>query len=109
VLPSKDAFFSPEGYYGTFFHELVHSTGHKSRLDRNIMNAFGNEEYSKEELVAEMGAAALCLKCNINNQIEYSVDYLRGWVKQLNDDPHLIVQASSQAQKAVDYILGELP
>lgn len=100
-----------EEYYSTLFHEMVHSTGHKSRLGREgIVNSdgFGNEKYSFEELVAELGAAYLCAEAGIDNStIENSSAYIAGWLKKLRNDKTLIVRAASQAQKAADFILGE--
>lgn len=103
--PIKD-FKVPEEYYSTLFHEMIHSTGHKDRLARTF-GAFGDEKYSKEELVAEMGAAMLCGIAGIeNNTIENSASYIKSWLSALKDDTRLIFHASAQAQKAVDYILG---
>ena len=100
-----------EEYYSTLFHEMVHSTGHKSRLNREgIVNSdgFGNEKYSFEELVAELGAAYLCAESGIDNStIENSAAYIAGWLKKLRKDKTMIVRAASQAQKAADYILGD--
>ena len=100
-----------EEYYSTLFHEMVHSTGHKSRLGREgIVNSdgFGNEKYSFEELVAELGAAYLCAEAGIDNStIENSAAYISGWLKKLRNDKTLIVRAASQAQKAADWILGD--
>lgn len=96
----------PEEYYSTLFHEMIHSTGHKDRLARTF-GAFGDEKYSKEELIAEMGAAMLCGIAGIeNNTIENSASYIKSWLSALKDDTRLIFHASAQAQKAVDYILG---
>lgn len=109
VPPMKD-FPKLEEYYSTFFHEMIHSTGHKSRLNRDGITAiasFGSETYSKEELVAEMGSTMLCGVAGIdNNTIENSAAYLQSWLRALKDDKTLLVKAGSQAQKASDHILG---
>ena len=109
-MPFRSAFDSPEGYYSTLFHELTHSTGHPSRVGREgIMehNPFGSEDYSKEELVAEMGAAMLCGVAGIESQtLDNSASYLQSWINRLKSDCRLIVSAASQAQKAADYILA---
>src|ERR1019366_2262747 len=109
-MPARSAFDSPEAYYSTLFHELSHSTGHPSRVAREgIMehNPFGSEDYSKEELVAEMGAAMLCGVAGIESQtLEHSAAYLQSWISRLKSDSRLIVSAASQAQKAADYILA---
>jgi antirestriction protein ArdC len=109
-VPARSAFDSAEEFYSTLFHELTHSTGHPSRLGREgIMehNPFGSEDYSKEELVAEMGAAMLCGVAGIQSRtLDNSASYLQSWINRLRSDSHLIVSAASQAQKAADYILS---
>lgn len=109
-LPVQEAFESPEGYYCTAFHELTHATGHASRLGRKGVTEtsyFGSHEYSKEELVAEMGAAFLCGFTGIENKtIVNSAAYIRGWLRELKSDKKLFVMAAAAAQKASDYILN---
>jgi antirestriction protein ArdC len=109
-MPARSAFDSAEKYYSTVFHELTHSTGHPSRIGREgIMehNPFGSEDYSKEELVAEMGAAMLCGVAGVESRtLDNSASYLQSWINRLRSDSRLIVSAASQAQKAADYILA---
>jgi antirestriction protein ArdC len=109
-MPARSAFHSAAEFYSTFFHELTHSTGHPSRVGREgIMNhnPFGSENYSKEELVAEMGAAMLCGVAGIESQtLDNSAAYLQAWINKLKSDSRLIVSAASQAQKAAYYILA---
>jgi len=109
-MPARSGFDSAEEFYSTFFHELTHSTGHPSRVGREgIMehNPFGSEDYSKEELVAEMGAAMLCGVAGIQSRtLNNSASYLQSWIDRLRSDSRLIVSAASQAQKAADFILG---
>ena len=92
-------------------HELTHATGHTSRLWRPTlvdMVAFGDCNYSKEELVAEMGAAFLCGVAGIENTTTTdSASYIQGWLRKLQDDTKLLIGAAAQAQRAADYILGE--
>lgn len=109
--PLRD-FESLSGFYGVLFHELVHSTGHPSRLNRKGIagrSKFGDEDYSQEELVAELGAAMLCAHAGISSErtLQNSASYIQGWLKVLRSDARLVVQAASQAQKACDYILGK--
>lgn len=109
-LPNKESFHSIGEYYSTAFHELVHWTGHASRLARKGIeesHAFGSPVYSKEELVAEMGAAFLCGSHGIDSTLENSAAYLQGWIAKLKGDPKLAMQASSCAAKAARFILGE--
>jgi len=107
-MPSKSLFNSAEEYYSTLFHELTHSTGHASRIGRDgieTLNSFGSESYSKEELVAELGAAMLCGVTGISPAtILNSAAYLQSWINRLRGDSKLLVSAASAAQKAADYI-----
>jgi len=110
-LPVRERFEQAEGYYATLFHELVHATGHESRLNRTTITekaGFGSNPYCKEELIAEMGAAFLCGHAEITERtIDNSAAYLNGWLEQLRNDKTLIVSAAAQAQKAADFILGK--
>ncbi len=112
-VPELSDFIKKEEYYSTNFHEMVHSTGAKKRLNRSGITevaAFGSEIYSKEELIAEMGAAMLCGVAGIENYtIENSAAYIKSWMRKLKDDSHLIVTAAGAAQKAADYIRGISP
>jgi antirestriction protein ArdC len=109
-LPHQHTFQSPEEYYSTAFHELAHATGHAKRLGRKSIlepSYFGSHEYSKEELVAEMGAAFLCGFTGIENKtIENSAAYIQGWLRELKNDNKLLILAAAQAQRASDYILN---
>jgi antirestriction protein ArdC len=111
-LQPKETFESVEGYYASLFHELTHSTGHEKRLGRfnskDCPRPLVSDEYSKEELVAELGSAFLCAEAGIDNsQLENSAAYIQSWLKPLRNDKRLIVTASSQAAKAARYILGQ--
>lgn len=108
-IPHRDTFTSPAGYYSTMFHELVHSTGHKSRLNRTLDTQFASSAYSNEELIAEMGAAYLCAISDtklVANSIDNMAAYIGHWKSKLEEDKRLIVRISGQAQKAVDWVLG---
>lgn len=109
-MPKKVLFSSIEEYYCALFHELTHSTGHKSRLNRKEITdqvQYNSEDYSAEELTAEIGATYLCASSGIYPQIiENSAAYIKGWLKKLRDDKKFIVIAAGKAQKAADYILG---
>ena len=108
-MPPRPSFTNEAGYYATLFHELTHSTGHSSRLGRRTLEektVFGSEEYSKEELIAELGASFLCGHTGISNDtLENSAAYIEHWRKQLAADKKLVIFAAYQAQKAVDFIL----
>lgn len=111
-IPCREQYADINEFYGTLFHEMVHSTGHKTRLNRlesGRSAAFGGEEYSKEELVAEIGAASLLNYVGIETPETFknSAAYIQSWLKVLKNDTRMLVGASSQAGKAVDFILGE--
>lgn len=103
-MPARFRFLEPSLYYSTLFHELVHSTGHPSRLNRTFGSTFGDELYSKEELVAEMGAAFLCALTGIANQHSErnTTAYLQNWIERLQADNRLVLHAAAAAQKAMD-------
>jgi len=108
-MPHRSTFHSSEEYYSTLFHELAHSTGHKSRVGREIenVNAFASESYSKEELIAEMTSAFLCGVAGVSlATLSNSASYLQAWISRLRGDTRLVISAASQAQKAADCILG---
>lgn len=108
-MPKQKSFKTDDGYYSTLFHELVHSTGHHSRLNRNTlieMAEFGSDTYSHEELVAEIGTCYLQSYTAIESQFEQSAAYIQGWLWKLKNDKRLIISAGHAAQKAVDYILN---
>jgi len=110
-MPAQKTFRSPEAYYQTLFHEMTHSTGHASRLDREGVTLpikFGSERYSKEELIAELGASFLSNEAGILNQVQFdnSAAYLGSWIEKFQNDPKMIFTASSQAQRSTDFILG---
>lgn len=109
-MPLLESFRDDEHYHSVLFHELIHSTGHKDRLNRDTLvgnHSFGSKAYSKEELVAEMGAAFLCGSTGIlPATLDDSASYLKNWIDALKGDSKLLIQASSQAQKAAEYLLG---
>lgn len=109
-IPCKEQYTAVEEFYSTLFHEMVHSTGHRTRLDRldtSANSSFGSENYSKEELVAELGSAYLLNMLGIETQKSFrnSTAYIQAWLRKLRDDPKLIVSASGRAEKAVNFIL----
>ncbi len=109
-MPPIKKFKKAELYYGVLFHELVHSTGHQSRLNRKGVTeriVFGSEQYSLEELVAEIGACFLKSYCGLPiDQLENEAAYIQHWLEVLKNDKKFIVKASSSAQKAVEYIMN---
>ena len=111
AIPPKASFVSVEHYYSTLFHELTHWTGHKDRLARETLaqaTRFGDSNYSKEELVAEMGSGFLGAMAGIDTApVEKNrVAYLQNWLAALKNDKRLVISAAAQAQRAVDYLLA---
>ena len=111
VVPMITQYEIPEEYYSTAFHELTHSTMHEKRCNRKAENkkaSFGNADYSREELVAELGAAMLCNNIGIENEKAFknSAAYIQNWLKALKNDTKMIVWASGRAEKAARYILN---
>lgn len=112
-MPRPESFTPPDAYYATLFHELVHSTGHASRLNREgvaSFHRFGDPVYTKEELIAEMGAAFLSNHAGIEPRtFDNSAAYIASWLGSLRKDSRLVIFAASAAQRAADHILGLTP
>lgn len=111
-VPCKEQYQDIEEFYSTLFHEMIHSTGHKSRLNRPDMQGivrYGSEKYSKEELTAELGSAMIINILGIETEKSFknSSGYIQDWLQVLKNDNKFIVSASSRAEKAVKYILNE--
>lgn len=108
-MPEPERFTHREEYYSVLFHELAHSTGHKSRLARITETAnFGSENYGKEELVAEMASAYICGHAGIEQAtLENSAAYLKGWINAIKGDTKLAISAASAATKAANLILNK--
>ena len=110
VVPCIGQYQEAAEYYSTTMHEIVHSTGHPARLNRIANTAsFGSDEYSKEELVAELGSAFLVNHCGLETPSSFtnSAAYIQGWLKALKNDKRLLISAAGAAEKAVSLILGK--
>lgn len=108
-MVDKSAFCAANEWYSTLFHEMIHATGHPTRLHRDMSGNMRTEKYAREELIAEMGAAMLGCMVGIDNTkvIENNAAYLQSWIAALNGDSRLVVTAAGAAQKAVDSIIGK--
>ena len=113
-LPLFEQFTDANEYYSTAFHESVHSTMKENRCNRTEdrkgrLVAFGSNEYSKEELVAEIGSANLMNIIGIETKKSFrnSTAYIQNWLSVLKNDVKFIVSASGRAEKAADYILNK--
>lgn len=107
-LPMESRFSDPYSHYQVLFHELVHSTGHSSRLSRELSAHRDSRAYAREQLSAEIGAAFLLGSAGLTESapIPKSVAYIFKWMQALRDDPRCVVCAASRAQRAADWILG---
>ena len=113
-LPLMEQFKDASEYYSTAFHEATHSTMKERRCNRmegrkGKLVAFESDEYSKEELIAEIGSANIMNILNIETKKSFrnSTAYIQNWLEVLKNDVRFIVSASSKAEKAVKYILNE--
>jgi len=110
TMPEKEQFKSTEGFYSTYFHELAHSTGHESRLNREGVanfDMFGSHKYSKEELVAEMSACFMMSICGLSVEpMDNSKAYINSWIEKLKNDPKVLFQAAKEAEKASNHMMG---
>lgn len=112
VVPLKEQCQLINEWYSIAFHEISHSSGHKSRLNRiqtGAISAFGSQDYSEEELVAELSSATLMSVAGLETPKTFrnSIAYIQNWLQVLRNDNKFIVSASSKAEKAVNYILAE--
>lgn len=107
TMPAPGHFEKPTAYYSTLFHELGHSTGHQTRLNRKFGARFADHAYSREELVAELSSAMLCGVAGIEQDtLDQSASYLDHWASKLRDEPKWFVTAAGQAEKASNRIRG---
>ena len=108
-LPAREAFINAEAFYSVALHEVTHSTGHKTRLDRDFSGRFGTESYAFEELIAELGSAFLNADLGIlNATLPDHADYLSNWIAILKGDKKAILTAAAAASKAHGFIKGLL-
>jgi antirestriction protein ArdC len=108
-LPPKESFANAPGFYGTALHELAHWTGHPSRLNRPTLNEsyrFGDTNYAKEELRAELASVFMAAERGIPHDPEQHAAYVNSWIKTLKEDKHEIFRAAHDASKATDFLLG---
>jgi antirestriction protein ArdC len=104
-LPERELFADAGSYYATALHELVHWTGHPSRLGRELGRRFGDAAYAVEELIAEIGSAFLCAACRLEGRLQHAA-YVAEWIKVLKADKRAVFTAAAKAQQAADYLQG---
>lgn len=106
-LPTINDFTCKEEYYSALFHEMIHWTGHPTRLNRNASGRYGDNNYAYEELVAEIGSAYLCSICGISNvTLGSHSSYIDGWIKLMKSDTKILLKASNDASKATGFLTG---
>lgn len=108
VMPTLPQFESKEAFYSTLLHELTHWSGHSSRLNRDFSGRFGSEAYAREELVAEIGAAFLCARLDIEGSLQHP-QYIANWLEVLKNDKKAIFGAASHARQATEFLTGTAP
>jgi len=104
-MPDLKLFDTTESHASTLLHELSHSTGHKTRLDRDMTGRFGSESYAKEECIAELSSMFLCSHLNIENESKSSEAYIKNWlVDSLKAESKLLWKIASEAQKVFNFL-----
>ncbi len=105
-IPSINNFESPDEYYSSLFHELIHWTGHNNRLNRNL-SIKDKEHNAFEELIAELGSSYLCGLCNLQPSVlDNQASYIQSWIKLISSEKGALIKAVAEAKKAVDLILN---
>lgn len=108
-IPLRGSFKDDVSFAKTLIHEMGHSTGHESRLNRNLRHLFGSREYAREELRAELGALfvenELGIQLNADHFQDHS-NYLKSWIVVLKEDPNELFRAASDAEKIADRLVG---
>ena len=104
-MPPPSSYFEPINWHRTVLHELVHHSGHPSRLNRDLSGAFGSSGHAFEEIIAETGSAFLCAALSIVPTVRHA-DYIGSWLECLRQDNRAIIRAASAASKAADYLLA---
>ncbi|MEB3172311.1 MAG: zincin-like metallopeptidase domain-containing protein [Cyanobacteriota bacterium] len=107
VLPVRCAFHSAAAYYATWAHEAVHSSGHPSRLGRDLSGDVHSSAYAREELVAELGSVLLGDRLEIGSDLANHASYLGSWIALLRETPRVLLQVLAEARRAADLIAPE--
>ena len=105
-MPSLEAFTDLDHWHDVYFHELTHWTGHEKRLDRKLKGKTNSVEYSKEELVAELGSFFICLDLGIKKDLESGASYLKSYLKKTSNKE--LFEAMNKAIKAVQFIYEKI-
>ena len=108
IMPQKEQFMQLRDFYAVLGHEMVHATGHESRLNRITSTKFGSSEYAFEELIAELGSMILCMHTGLEPRLQHGSSYIHGWLNILKQDKQAIFKASFAAGKAVNWLLDSV-
>jgi len=110
VMPLTGQFFTEADYWSTLLHELVHASGHETRLNREGITSstrkFGDPVYTFEELVAEMGSAFLCAELGVYGEVQHD-SYVAGWLLRLKEDKTALFRACRRAREATEFLLNQ--
>ena len=106
-IPDLKLFDSAESYASVLLHELAHSTGHPSRLNRDLSGEFGSDAYAKEECIAELSSMFLCAHLQIDNEPKKGASYIKGWlINGLKEEPKFLWKIASESQKVLNYLVA---
>ena len=112
TMPDKEQFTSRCGFYGTYLHELIHSTGHQKRINRKTLTDpnTNRKSYATEELITELAAINLTheLKISTVDKLQNSAAYLESWIKTLKADKKILFKLLTQSNKAIKYLKGDI-
>ncbi|WP_255099323.1 zincin-like metallopeptidase domain-containing protein [Synechococcus sp. L2F] len=108
-LPDRASFHSPAAFCGTWAYEQIHSTGHESRMKRDLGGVFGKPRFAREELVADLRTVLLGDRLEIGSEIESHAAYLGNWIELLKESPRVLFQVLNEARQAADLICPEVP
>jgi antirestriction protein ArdC len=106
IMPKRNQFDSADKYYATLLHELGHWTSHKDRLNRDIFNRMGTQEYAREELRAEIASMLIGHELSIGHDPGQHIAYVESWIQLLKDKPYEIHAAAADAEKILNYIMA---
>ncbi|RJL48804.1 DUF1738 domain-containing protein [Pectobacterium carotovorum] len=106
-LPERHLFADAANFYATGLHELVHWSGGKKRLNREMKGRFGSADYAEEELVAELGSAFLMADLGIVGEVQHE-SYIASWLQALKNDKRYVFKAASAASKAHRYLMDKI-
>ncbi len=106
IMPKRNQFDSADKYYATLLHELGHWTSHKDRLNRDIFNRMGTQEYAREELRAEIASMLIGHELSIGHDPGQHIAYVESWIQLLKDKPYEIHASAADAEKILNYIMA---